>query len=191
MVMPMRSLLLLLTVGLGQVAAQTNVDFANLREDVRVLTQQVGALTLRLEELERENARLRSQASQITDSNYATVAQLNEAVAELNKSLRTAVSASRSETLDTVSKQMERLAQQTDAALQALARGQAARPAAQTAFSDNYPKEGVSYTVQKGDTLAIIARKTGAKVHDIINANKISDPSKIQAGQALFIPGAK
>jgi LysM repeat protein len=49
----------------------------------------------------------------------------------------------------------------------------------------------VSYTVQKGDTIAEIAKKTGAKQQDIINANKISDPSRITVGQTLFIPGAK
>lgn len=49
----------------------------------------------------------------------------------------------------------------------------------------------MSYVVQKGDTLAIIARKTGARTQDIINANKLSDPSKIQAGQTLFVPGGK
>jgi LysM repeat protein len=49
----------------------------------------------------------------------------------------------------------------------------------------------VSYTVQKGETLATIAKKTGAKVQDIINANKLTDPSKIQVGQVLFVPGGK
>jgi LysM repeat protein len=57
-----------------------------------------------------------------------------------------------------------------------------------TNFSDDFPKEGVSYTVQKGDTLAVIAKKTGAKQQDIINANKLADPSKINLGQTLFIP---
>jgi LysM repeat protein len=37
----------------------------------------------------------------------------------------------------------------------------------------------------------VIARKTGARAQDIINANKLADPSRIQAGQVLFIPGGK
>jgi LysM repeat protein len=61
----------------------------------------------------------------------------------------------------------------------------------QATFSDDYSKEGVSYTVQKGDTLALIAKKTGAKQQDIINANKIADPARIAVGQTLFIPGGK
>jgi LysM repeat protein len=69
----------------------------------------------------------------------------------------------------------------------------AARPAVATTFGDDYPKEGIRYTVQKGETLAQIAKKNGAKMQDIINANKIVDPTRIQAGQTLFIPipGAK
>ena len=57
--------------------------------------------------------------------------------------------------------------------------------------SEDFPKEGINYTVQNGDSLAVIAKKNNAKQQDIINANKISDPSKIRAGQTLFIPQGK
>ena len=67
----------------------------------------------------------------------------------------------------------------------------AARPAVQTTFTEDYAKEGTSYTVQKGDTLSSIAQKTNARITDIVNANKISDPTRIQVGQTLFIPAAK
>ena len=90
-----------------------------------------------------------------------------------------------------MSGQLEKLAKQTNAALEALAKAPAVRPAVSTSFSDDFPKEGSSYTVQKGDTLAVIARKTGAKLQDIVNANKIADPSRIVVGQTLFIPGGK
>jgi LysM repeat protein len=66
-----------------------------------------------------------------------------------------------------------------------------ASPVSTPQFNDDYPKEGTTYTVQKGDTLVVIAKKTGAKAKDILNANKLSDPSKIFAGQTLFIPGGK
>jgi len=182
--------ILLLTFGLTSVWGQSNVDFANLREDVRLLLQRVGELSLRVEQLERENAQLKSQSEGVARS-YATVAQVNEAVAEVNRVLKTAVAASRSETLETVTRQIERLAQQTDVALQTLAKGQAGRSSSAGSFANDFPKEGVSYTVQKGETLATIAKRTGAKAQDIINANKLTDPSKILVGQILFIPGGK
>lgn len=166
------------------------IELANLREDVRILSQRTGELALRVEQLERENAELRRQTAGSAQS-YATVVQLNESVAELNRAIRAAAAGTKSETLQQVSVQMEKLAKQTNAAIDSLAKGMATRATVQTTFTEDYPKEGTSYTVQRGDTLAVIARSTGAKVQDIINANKISDPSKIQVGQTLFIPGAK
>lgn len=173
-----------------------STDVANLSEDMRGLKQKMNELQLRVEQLERENSELKGKAS----DNYATVAQLNEAVADINRSIKSSAATTKSETLQQVSVQMEKLANQTNAAMESLANSinahsaaTAAAPAhpAQTSFSDNYPKEGINYTVQKGETLAVIARKTGGKQQDIINANKITDPSKIQAGQSLFIPGGK
>lgn len=186
-----------LTLGFGLLCgpvlcAQTApaVEVANLREDVRGLVQRVGELTLRVEQLERENRELRG-ATDTASRSCATVTQLNAAVADLNRTLRAAVAESKGETLQQVGAQMEKLARQTNAAIDSLAKGMAARPAAPTAFSEDYAKEGVSYTVQRGDTLALIAKKTGAKQQDIINANKLADPSRIQVGQTLFIPGGK
>ena len=172
--------------------AQSSPQFeiANLREDVRGLTQRVGELSLRLEQLERENAELRQRSNSAVRS-YATVAQLSEAVADMARDVRAAVAASQSETLQQVSAQLEKLGRQTNIALDSLAKAQATRPTVQTSFSDNYPKEGISYTVQKGDSLAAIAKKTGAKQQDIVNANKLPDPSRIVIGQTLFIPGGK
>jgi LysM repeat protein len=166
------------------------VELANLREDVRGLTQRVGELSLRLEQLERENIELRQRAG-AADKSYATVSQLNDAIADLNRSLQGAIGAAKTDTLRQVSGQLEKLGKQTNAALDSLAKGQATRPAVQSNFSDNFSREGISYTVQKGDSLASIAKKTGAKQQDIINANKLSDPSRIVVGQTLFIPGGK
>jgi LysM repeat protein len=182
----------------AQSSQSLSTDVANLSEDIRGLKQRVNELQLRVEQLENENRELRGKAT----NNYATIAQLNEAVADMNRTVKAAAASAKTETLQQVSVQMEKLAKQTNAAIESLANGINARSSAtststasthatQTTFSDDYPKEGTNYTVQKGETLAVIARKTGAKPQDIINANKISDPSKIQAGQSLFIPGGK
>jgi LysM repeat protein len=167
--------------------SHAQVELANLREDVRDLTQRVGALSLKVEQLERENAELRGKSGS-AEKSYATVAQLNEAIAELNRLIKSSVANAKAETLQQVGAQMEKLGNATNAALDSLAKVQATRPAVAPTFSDSFPKEGVNYTVQKGDSLATIAKKTGAKQQDIINANKLSDPSKIMLGQTLFIP---
>ncbi len=46
------------------------------------------------------------------------------------------------------------------------------------------------YTVQAGDTLGEIARKHGTTISALSNANGISNPNRIRAGQVLTIPGA-
>ena len=172
-------------------AASPAIELANLREDVRLLVQRVGELSLRVEQLENENARLARNASG-TEQNHATLTQLNTAIADLSRDIKASSAATKSEVLATVSTQIEALARQTNAALDSVSRPRPApAPVAPVAFSDDFPKEGVSYTVAAGDTVSRIAQKTGAKVADIVNANKLADPTRIRVGQVLFIPGGK
>lgn len=172
----------------AQVAQSPAVELANLREDVRLLVQRVGELSLRVEQLEKDNADL-SKAAAGNQQNAATLSQLNTAIADLTRDIKAANAQTKSEVLSVVATQMETLAKQTNAALDAMAKNRA--PAAPVAFSDNFPKDGVTYTVQAGDTLSKIAQKTGARLNDIVNANKIVDPTKVHVGQVLFIPGGK
>jgi LysM repeat protein len=157
--------------------AQSAADFTNLREDISGLTQRVAELTLRVEQLENSSGTLRASKPA---PDAVTSAQLQAAVADL-------------------SAQMERLRATMPASAAAAAgsaRSENALHPAESApkapvFSEDFPKQGIPYTVQKGDTLALIAKKTGGKSQDIINANKLADPSKIQIGRKLFIPGGK
>jgi LysM repeat protein len=165
----------------------TRVDVANLRQDLMLLAQRVGELAMTVEQLSRENSALQAKAGQ----NFATVEQLNRAVADINRTIQSALTEQKRDVLSQVAGQIEKLGRQTNAALDALAKNQATRPAVQTTFSDDFPKEGINYTVQSGDTLSGIAKKTGGKLADIRNANKITDDTKIRVGQTLFIPQGK
>lgn len=163
-------------------------EIASLREDIRLLTQKVNDLNLRIDQLERDNRELQSRNTQ----NYVTLTQLNQALAEVNRTIQAVVADNRRETLREAGSMIEKLAARTNAALDALAKNMASRPAvAAPPFSDNFPKEGISYTVQKGDTLSSIAQRLGSTVRDITNANKIPDPDNLQVGQTLFIPQGK
>lgn len=97
------------------------------------------------------------------------------------------------ETIAQVSQQIDRLAKQTQAAIDAVARGSAPRTAGTTlVFTDDFSREGgVMHTVQSGETLSSIAKKYNASIKDIQNANRIADPTRVQVGQTLFIPKAK
>lgn len=205
--MPGRFALCRLTLACAALAAPfaaprafAQAEVADLREDIRGLTERLNELSLRVEQLEHENSDLRAKVSSAGASkDLVTTAQLNGAVADLSASLKAAVSSSREEILQKVAAQMENLAKQTNAALdsiarqgaQAPARAAAPAPAPRAEFAGTYPKEGVNYTVQKGDSIGVIAKKTGSKAQDIIDANKLLDPSRIQAGQVLFVPGGK
>jgi LysM repeat protein len=162
-------------------------DLANLQEDVRGLTQRVNDLSLQVEQLDHEKSDWETQAAAAGKS-YATVAQLNQAVADLNRAIQSAVASSRDETLRRVGDQMEKLARQTNAALDSLEKNPPPRPGAPVEAAGDHPAQGGSYTVQRGDTLASISKKTGVRIPDIIDANKIADPSRILVGQTLSIP---
>ncbi len=162
-------------------------ELFNLREDVRLLSQRVGELSLTVEQLNRDNSSLQAKTSQ----SFVTLEQLNKSIADVNRTMQSALAEQKRETLNQVSERIERLAKQSQAAIDAVAKNQATRPAVQTSFNEEFPKEGINYTVQTGDTLAVIARKNNARLQDIVNANKISDPTKIRVGQTLFIPQGK
>ena len=181
-------LAVLLTAARAQNAPDNpRVELANLRQDMADLRQRVGQLELTIDQLNRDNAALQAKAGQ----SFVTIEQFNRSVADINRSMQSALSENKRETLNQVSGQMERLAKQTQAAIDALAKNQATRPPVQTSFSEDFPKEGVNYTVVNGDTLSGIAKKTGGKLSDIRNANKITDDSKVRVGQTLFIPNGK
>lgn len=166
-----------LVIGLGLGAAlpfalhaqyNTNaspVDIANLREDINGLDQRLADLSLRVEQL--ENRAARSAAAPAPGT--VTQSQLAEAVASLSAQIA-----------------------DLRAAVGKLTAVPAAPPSAAAApAAASFSHEGVIYTVKKGDTLALIAKKTGAKFQDIVNANRLQDPSHIVIGQQLFIPGGK
>ena len=162
---------------------------SDLEQDVQALKEQIGQMRISLEEMQRQNEALRAQLgkSGSNSANFVTDAQLNAQLTNLRTEMTRAQVAQKNEIVDEVGRQMDRLANQTQRAIQS----QAATPAPaapEETFADTFPKTGVSYTVQKGDTLSSIARKFGATMEDIRNANRISDPSKVMLGQTLFIP---
>jgi LysM repeat protein len=54
------------------------------------------------------------------------------------------------------------------------------------------PKEsGIVHIVQRGETLYSIARRYGVNVWTIANANRITNPNRIYAGQRLVIPSGQ
>lgn len=55
--------------------------------------------------------------------------------------------------------------------------------------SEGSRASGGSYTVKSGETLGEIAERLGVSVNGLMQANGISDPTLVQSGQRLVIPG--
>jgi len=162
---------------------------ANMQEDIRVLDERTRGLQLQVEQLTRVNRDLEDKLKRIEDltASVVTLAQLNQSIAEATRGYQ----AGDREMLLKVTKQVEQLAKQTQSAIDSLAAGISQRPSGgkpMVNFTEDYPKTGVTYTVQPGDTLSSIAERFDSAVRDIQNANKISDPRGLQVGQTLFIP---
>ncbi len=66
---------------------------------------------------------------------------------------------------------------------------EAAAPAEGSENEPSAPVTGAVYTVQRGDTLGQIASRFGVSLETLAEANHLSDPSSIYAGQELIIPG--
>jgi len=64
------------------------------------------------------------------------------------------------------------------------------QPISTTALPRPYP-QGTYHTVVKGQTLWRIAKAYDADIQEIIERNRLGDPTRIDAGQKLFIPGAR
>ncbi len=180
----------------GMLSAQgtpVQARITGLEQDVQELRRELGALRIEMEGLVRENQALRqtlrSQLSNAQDQ-YVTTNQLNAALRELRTQMETANNRQREAIISNVSGQVEKLAEQTQNAISALARSIEGRPRApqqQVTFSDNYPKTGINYTVRPGDSLGRIAREQNSRVQWIRDANRLAN-DLIYPDQELFVP---
>lgn len=186
---------LLLAIGSAN-ADPTRVALANLTEDVRTLSQRLGVLQLEVEELKRENARLRSQVTEL-QRNDGSRQRMNEILQTLEtrmealrREFRQADEAQKAAIIAEVNSKISALASETQRGLNSLAQAINVTPQVPTTqrFSDDFPSTGVLHTVRPGETLSGIARSHGARVSDVINANRISNPNALQVGQELVIP---
>lgn len=185
-----------LPVSLVAQTADLRVSVANLSQDMSQLSQQVRALKLEIEQLQRENRQLRAQLAEAgaRQETEMQISSLGAAIEALRRDFSAADAVQKDEILAEVSRQMRALAQETEAAIAAVAAVVGSEPKVETPvhFSNDYPKTGITYTVRSGDTLSKIAREHNSTSKHIQNANKIVNPAKdLQVGQTIFIPIAQ
>lgn len=192
---PLKCIVLLL---LGQWVASSSVlaqssAFASLYQDVQYLAERVKKLSLAVDVMERENAQLKRTLEAQVKAQNAMLRRLESYNASIDarlEGLTAREAAFKKEIIGEVSQQIKRLAEETQKALDSMSKAIGAQPqiAVPVEFDENYPQEGVAYEVQRGDTLSGIAKKLNSTVRDIQNANRIANPSQLQAGQTIFVP---
>ena len=169
------------------------ISVANMSQDVSLLIQEVKTLHLEVEALQRENAKLKAQIAALsTNGNVQSqIAVLASTIDGLRREYRQADEVQKTKIVSEVSQQIKALGLETQAALDSVAKAVTSTPNVEIPvhFSEDYPKTGKPYIVQKGDTLSGIARNHGSTVKHIQNANKIANPAKdLRVGATIFIP---
>ena len=159
---------------------------ADLSQDIALMDRQVRGLKLDIEILKENQAETNKESSI-----RALEIKLNQMSNDLN-ALKTAISAQekriKQAVLDEVAKQMNVYVSNINSQL-GLKNNSEKKSEVKEVFTDNYPKSGVSYEVQSGDTLSQIAVQFGSKVEYIQNANQINDPARdLRVGDIIFIP---
>lgn len=176
--------------GFSACAFGQNTMLLDMRQDVNLLRREVGQLRLEVEQLRSENQALKESLDALKNSSVggesvrAQVASAKAAMAAQNSALK-------NEIIQSVKKDIDSLAMQTDAAIQKLTRAINAQPAAAQparTFGTDYPKSGIKYVVRSGDSISKIAREHNSRQSWILDANEISDPRMLRVGAEIFIP---
>lgn len=184
----------------GLLVAQSRQDVANLIQDVDILKRNVAQMSYEVAELRRANATLQQRLAAVESMSEELVVKLADArtrsearLAEMRDQIEKATEKQKDQIIANVSAQIEQFAGETQRAFEQLQEVAApgsdtAAPGVKQSFGTDFPKNGVKYTVKKGDNLWKIAQELNSKVSWIQDANKIAKPSQIMIGQVLFIP---
>lgn len=170
---------------------RSQASLAGLLEDVAALRAEVARLSMELDELRAENARLLELAEKKVnpaDEPAAKIASLRAEVKEM-------VAVQRREITSETDAKIKALADITNRALADLSKSvnavavsvNAPTPAPVDKPKD-FPDHGIEYTVKSGDTLSKIISQNRSKQSWILYANPELDPNKIFVGQKLFVP---
>lgn len=159
------------------------------------MMEQLRRVVAEMDELRRENARLRETIREMENNaesrgaNYATISQMNDLIRQAKTALEARDEVLRKEMIAMVSSELEAFGKTVNKALGSVSTPAAPDPNVKTNFdTSNVPKSGTPYTVQPGDSIASIAKKLNSRMDWIQNINKISNPRLLQVGQVIFVP---
>lgn len=170
-----------------------NVQVANLKQDLELISRELAGLRSEVDLLRRENAQLRvvvesisKQSSSSQGLSSAQMIQINGRLSALEKKVQeNAFSLTKIQT--NANQQIQELIKQMNSGFAKLSSNTVESTPTNT-FSSDYPQKGFVHKVEKGETVSSIASKYKSKVQWIIDANQIVDPTKVFVGKELFVP---
>jgi len=169
----------------------SKILLANLKQDIELVNREVTGLRSEVEMLRRENAQLRISVEQA--SREKSNKREDRIVLELQNRLQALELAfnqserARGSTQKELNQKFQQIIEQMNRGFDQVSKS--TNPTSQTqTFSSDYPKNGFVHVVEKGETVSSIAQKYKSKVSWIIDANQISDPTKVFVGRELFVP---
>ncbi|WP_309398016.1 LysM peptidoglycan-binding domain-containing protein [Cerasicoccus maritimus] len=188
-----RFLFLCLAVCCPLFASAQSTAFARMAQDVQLLQEQVGQLSVQVESLQRQQLQMIKNYEALLKQQAASTASLNNFVAQTETKLAALPereAAAKREILAEVNKEIQALAKQTQDGFKKLAQAMNATPniTPQVNFDEDYPTTGYTHEVKSGETISGIAKKYGSSIKDIMNANRIADATGLKAGETIFVP---
>lgn len=176
---------------------QMRQELANLTQDYHAMRQEWGQLILEIEDLRRDNEALKREISQLKESQHELRGDFQKMALvwdqgwkNVYREMESGSKKQKHEIIQEVTRQINNLASEIQHTIDLLAKApkHSGKEKGIASFSDDYPKEGIAYTVQAGDNLSSIAKRYNSTVKDIQNANHIADPRELRSGQTIFIP---
>ena len=174
-------------------STSANVQVANLKQDLELISREVAGLRSEVELLRRENAQLRvvvqsfsKKANSDQGISSAQMVQVNGRLSSIEKKVQENAG-SQVKMQTNVNQQMQELIKQMNDGFEKISQGPTI-PTPAMSFSTDYPQKGFVHKVEKGETVSSIAKKYESRVKWIIDANQITDPTKVSVGKELFVP---
>ena len=179
------------SVTLGSV----NLQLANLKQDMELVSRELAGLRTEVELLRRENAQLRVSVEQLSrrqNSASGTSQSLTQQVDARLQALERRASQGEKEQValqKNFEKKLKDLIAETNKAISQVSQSSSsASHSSPKTFSSNYPQTGFVHKIEKGETVSSVALKYKSKIKWIIDANQIGDPTKVYVGKELFVP---
>ncbi len=169
----------LMTYGWQEQQTAQQEDMAIVQEKIRRLEGRLEGYDLALQQLQQTVDSLQARPQGPSNAELDAVQTRLTALDGQLRSLDAARQRDRQEIIDTLSAKVASLVGSSGS------RG-SSKPS--TPRKASASQEGYEHVVQGGETISAIAAAYKVRAQDIMDANNITDPSRLRAGQKLFIP---